>query len=193
MEATQRAYVEACQHIKFMASLYREQIDGGRYFLHDHQRSASSWALPCMQDLERRPGVSTVPADQYQYGFIMPTGPDTGRLAKKPTDFMSNSPEILRSLGRRCHAKAATFSVLGSTSKAMAKHPRELRRAMLRGLTHQLRVDGRLQPGCYGIQSQDDDCIREIYGPAQGYSGKYKDDLTGQVLKDSLVMEARKK
>ena len=64
---------------------------------------------------------------------------------------------------------------------------------MLRGLTNQLRVDGRLQPGCYGIQSQDDDCIREIYGPAQGYSGKYKDDLTGQVLKDSLVMEARKK
>ena len=116
-----------------------------------------------MQDLERRPSVSTVPADQYQYGF------------------MSNSPEILRSLGRRSHAKA------------IATHPRELRRAMLRGLTNQLRVDGRLQPGCYGVQSQDDDCIREMYGPAQGYSGKYKDDLTGQVLKDSLVMEARKK
>ena len=35
--------------------------------------------------------------------------------------------------------------------------------------------------------------MREIYGPAQGYSGKFKDDLTGQVLKDNLVVEARKK
>ena len=79
-----------------MASLYREQIDGGRYFLHDHQLYASSWALPCMQDLERRQGVSTVPVDQYQYGFTVPTGPDTGRPAKKPIGFMSNSFEILQ-------------------------------------------------------------------------------------------------
>ena len=30
-------------------------------------------------------------------------------------------------------------------------------------------------------------------GPAQGYSGKFKDDLSGQVLKDELVNEARAK
>ena len=64
---------------------------------------------------------------------------------------------------------------------------------MLHGLAAQLRADGRLQPGCYGIQAVDDDRVREIYGPAQGYSGKFKDDLTGQVLKDDLVAEARKK
>ncbi len=32
-----------------------------------------------------------------------------------------------------------------------------------------------------------------LYGPEQGYSGKYKDNLTGQVLKDELVMAARMK
>ena len=32
-----------------------------------------------------------------------------------------------------------------------------------------------------------------LYGPAQGYSGKYKDDLTGQTLRDDLVLEARVK
>ena len=64
---------------------------------------------------------------------------------------------------------------------------------MLHGLTAQLRVDGRLQPGCFGIQAVDEDCVRESYGPSQGYNGKFKDDLTGQVLKDNLVVEARKK
>ena len=29
-------------------------------------------------------------------------------------------------------------------------------------------------------------------GPAEGYSGLYRDDLTGQVLKDSLVIQARR-
>ena len=28
-------------------------------------------------------------------------------------------------------------------------------------------------------------------GPAQGYSGRFRDDLTGQVLKDELVHKAR--
>ena len=51
VEARQRAYIEACQHIKFVASLYREQLDGGRYFLHEHPQFASSWQLPCMKEL----------------------------------------------------------------------------------------------------------------------------------------------
>ena len=50
-----------------------------------------------------------------------------------------------------------------------------------------------MKDGCYGIQVADDDLevLKETYGPAQGYSGRYKDDLTGQVLKDSLVAKAR--
>ena len=31
VEATQRAFAEACRHIKFVSSLYQEQLDGGRY------------------------------------------------------------------------------------------------------------------------------------------------------------------
>ena len=47
--------------------------------------------------------------------------------------------------------------------------------------------------GCFGIQVPDDDAevLKAMYGPEQGYSGKYKDDLTGQVLRDDLVKEAR--
>ena len=35
--------------------------------------------------------------------------------------------------------------------------------------------------------------MSNMMGPAQGYSGKFKDDLSGQVLKDTLVEEARAK
>ena len=54
-------------------------------------------------------------------------------------------------------------------------------------------ADGRLQPVHYGMQAVDEDCVWEICGAAQGYSGKHKDNLSGQVLKDSLVVEACKK
>ena len=73
---------------------------------------------------------------------------------------------------------------------------------MLRGITAQLRADRRLIEGCYGIQVKgtppvgepaDEDVAAEgqLFGPAQGYSGKYKDDLTGQPLRDDLVKAAR--
>ena len=34
---------------------------------------------------------------------------------------------------------------------------------------------------------------KHVYGPAQGYSGRYRDDLTGQPLRDDLVKAARAK
>ena len=66
---------------------------------------------------------------------------------------------------------------------------------MLRGITKQCRDDSLLKDGCFGMQVRDDDANIEadIRGPAQGYSGKYKDDLTGQVLNDAMVQEARAK
>ena len=92
----------------------------------------------------------------------------------------------------------------GGIAKDKAKYPRELCRSVLRGLTSQLRADKRLIAGCYGIQAkvdsesestEDVDEVAEkfLYGPAQGYSGKYKDDLTGQPLRDDLVRSARAK
>ena len=66
---------------------------------------------------------------------------------------------------------------------------------MLRGITRQGRDDSILKDGCFGLQVKDDDAEVEaaIRGPAQGYSGRYKDDLTGQVLNDQMVAEARAK
>ena len=52
---------------------------------------------------------------------------------------------------------------------------------MLKGVSNQVRADGVLKPGCCGIQFADDEheALKTMYGPEQGFSGKYKDDLTG--------------
>ena len=53
--------------------------------------------------------------------------------------------------------------------------------------------DHMLKPGCYGVQAADKDAEAILHGqgPAQGFNGRCRDDLTGQVLKDSLAIEAR--
>ena len=65
---------------------------------------------------------------------------------------------------------------------------------MLKGISQQLHEDGLMKQGCFGIQVADDDAkmLQDLYSPERGYSGKYKDDLTGQPLRDDLVKAARK-
>ena len=74
-------------------------------------------------------------------------------------------------------------------------YPRGLCRAIIKGTVEQLRLDHLLKDCCYGIQVADDDVAVEasLMGLEQGYFGKSRDDLTGQLLKDSLVDEARAK
>jgi len=52
-----------------------------------------------------------------------------------------------------------------------------------------------MKRGEFGLHAVDDELEikTELRGPAQGYSGKYVDDMSKQVLKDSLVQEARAK
>ena len=47
--AMQRAFKDASAHIEFVPELYREQMAGQRYFLHEHPRDASSSDLACME------------------------------------------------------------------------------------------------------------------------------------------------
>ena len=81
----------------------------------------------------------------------------------------------------------------GKVPRDAAIYPRPLCRAVLKGISDQLNSDGKLRPGCFGIQAEDDENTlkKDAYGPAEGYSGKYKDATTGQTLRDDLVAAAR--
>ena len=46
----------AKKHIRFCVELYKMQIEGGRYFLHEHPRRATSWQMPEIVRLAATPG-----------------------------------------------------------------------------------------------------------------------------------------
>ena len=61
--------------------------------------------------------------------------------------------------------------------------------SLFRGIRNQTKTDNILKSGCFGVQAPGDDAEidRQMRGPDQGYSGKYRDDLTGQPLKDLWI------
>ena len=143
-------------------------------------------------------GVGLSHGDQCQYGAGAQRGAEKGRPILKPTGFLSNSIKVLEGLSRRCegrngycfrptHAGESVrhASCTGIRATDAARYPRPLRRAMLKGVAAQLREDDLLKAGCCGIQVPDDDAevMRNMVGPAQGHSGNFRDDLSGQVLK----------
>ncbi len=204
VEGMHRAKVEATVHMQFMISLYYEQIEDGHYFLHEHPRYAASWYLEEMQVLMQVPGVKMAHADQCQYGCEAQRGQHKGAPICKPTGFLSNGPKIREALSKRCTGANGRCSrpkggrhllCSGAHARDAAKYSRELCRAILKGVTAQLRNDALLKDGCFGIQVPDDEeeIENNLRGPEQGYSGRYRDDISGQILKDSVVQAARAK
>ena len=197
-----RARERSAKHIGFMVTVYSEQMDGGRYFLHEHPLNATSWHLDCMEKLMSADGVERVHGDQCQFGATAARGPRRGGPVKKPTGFLSNSPAIRRALSLRCTGSDGTCSrpgggrhvtAEGVVAKDAARYPRSLCRAMLRGVAEQLKEDSLVKSGCFGVQVPDDDTKveNELKNQSQGYSGRFRDDLSGQLLKDDLVHKAR--
>ena len=101
-EICRRERVKARLHLDFVMELYKEQVAGGRFFLHEHPDSAGSWEEACCKEVLELPDVSRVVADQCQYDNRVTFGLQKGMPVKKPTGFMSNAPELLEKLRARC-------------------------------------------------------------------------------------------
>ncbi len=199
-----RAEIEAKLHLDFVVSLYHDQLDGGRYFVHEHPYWATSWAEAKIKELMDTPGVRRIRTDQCQFGQEIKSGKYKGQPINKPTGFMTNSECIAAAMSKTCQGRGGQCSRPGGGAHALcsgihaqraAVYPPGLCRALIKGIMNQLKSDNFLIEGCYGIQVPTDDAevLQEMYGPAQGYSGRFRDDLTGQVLKDELVRAARAK
>ena len=118
----------ALVHLQFCAAMYREQMRGGRYFLHEHPDSASSWTdEQCIKNMHEIKGVATVVTDQYKFGQQS----REGNLVKKSTRWMSNCPDILQAFDRRCTGRGGVCSKThthhqqcnGRTAKEAAIYP----------------------------------------------------------------------
>jgi hypothetical protein len=190
-------------HMEFVTELYREQVLGGRYFLHEHPLCATSWALDCVRETMAMPGVDSEWGDQCQYGQEA----GTGSPVKKPTRWMSNSPAILAKLRAKCHGKRGNCSrpgggqhssCIGRTARTAAIYPLKLCKAILQGCHAQLREDGRILVGHVGIGPRECDSwcdakleakVEKLWKVQIHKEGpeEYKDSVTGQPLIPSLV------
>ena len=56
----------ALVHLSFCVDLYREQARNGRYFVHEHLASATSWQSDVMESSSREPWMIKATADQCQ-------------------------------------------------------------------------------------------------------------------------------
>ena len=145
-------------HLAFCCRLYAQQVERGCYFLHEHPDGATSWVEPCIQKVLRLRGVARTSGDQCQLGQET----DDGRPVRKRTGFMSNSPEILRQLERRCTGTSGMCSrpaggahahCRGKIARRAAIYANERCEAILTGAQRQMRLDGYAREGEVGANT----------------------------------------
>ena len=137
-----KSLVEAKTHLEFSAEIYQMQIDEGRYFLHEHPTTASSWRYDCMQRLIVNPYVGSIVFHMCQYGMMQKDDDGIEKHVKKPTRWLSNSPYVLNELDKRCEGLHDHVQLLGGKAKAAQVYPVMLCAAILQGLKKQLQCDG---------------------------------------------------
>ena len=122
-------------HLNFMASLYRRQINRGKYFLHEHPAGAQSWKEPQITSLLNDPSVHTVVAHQCMFGLTTPGRPGEGRKpAMKPTRFMTNSVFMSLRLHKKCDKSHEHQALTGGRCADAAFYPLPLVVAILEGM-----------------------------------------------------------
>ena len=104
-EIVEARFRHARRHLEFAAKFYKLQVQGGRYLLHEHPESASSWRERSINEVLETEGVMKVIGDQCRYG-LRPRDEQGEGAAKEPTGFMKNPPCVAVQLKRSCPNRA---------------------------------------------------------------------------------------
>ena len=188
-ERQARQMTEARLLLGFALSVYTWQVRRGRYFLHEHPASASSWKLEEVQAVRCLDGVTTMTCDACMFGMRAVDADGVERPVKKPTRWMSNAPRLLCSLGFRCDGKHAHTRLLGGRAGAAAVYPPEMVVAIVRGLQAQREEDartGRTEAPLSAALTQ----AMSLENPA--WSDKVvRDEYTGEPLSHELVRRGK--
>ena len=171
------------KHMEFATMLYREQAKAGRYYLHEHPASASSWHEPSILELQQDFGGMVAIAHMCQFGMMSEDMYGEG-LVKKPTKFLTNAPELLKWLERKCGGDHRHVTLIGGRAKACEVYPTVLCEAIVQGLRDQLLHDGRLmEDGTLNVAHHDED--------KRVRWDEYVDDISGKPLRTDLIKKAR--
>ena len=164
-------------HLRFCCRIYREQIKGGRYFVHEHPQTAASWAVPCMRKMVEMPEVHVVNAHMCAFGMKSKDERGEG-FAKKPTKFLTNSGEMARALNRQCPGDHRHVHLMAGRARAAAIYPKELCVTVCKATMRQATVDaGNL--ACMKCVDKGDGDVMNVEFEEERWE-KYWDDLTGK-------------
>ena len=189
--------------------LYQIQWSEGRYFVHEHPESASSWQEQCVNEMLRKQGVIRVTGDQCRYGLTSHDGMRTGP-ARKSTGFMTNSACIAKRLSLRCpnhggHKVHDHVILINGRAKKAEVYTDALCRAICKGLVEQLDADRKGQFMIAEVSMKDHEQGRELVKEAKELKQKYRtveeedngnleqawDDVIGAELDPKEVKKAR--
>ena len=135
-EKKEKLLKNAVMHVRFCCEIYKLQVAEGRYFLHEHPQTASSWKLKCVQEVEKLEGVMTMVAHMCQYGMTSKDDQGFGPVLK-PTKFMGNSECIMKRLQKRCDRKHRHVQLVNGRAKKAQEYPKDLCIQVCKGLKEQ--------------------------------------------------------
>ena len=133
-DEVQRRVDEGMKHIKFVVKLYKSQMRRGKWFLHEHPRSALSWKTKPILDILKEAGVMTTVSHQCMFGLHTPGPNGTPMLAKKPTRWMTNSASMIEALTVKCDKTHIHRHLMGGRAAAAAFYPPKLLKAIVLGM-----------------------------------------------------------
>ena len=150
-------------HIQFCITLYEIQRRAGRYYLHEHPRTATSWGLKGIQRFKQYADTQFIHCNMCQFGMVTTHKGQTG-LVEKATTFMTNSDEVAVRLNRRCSKTHKTehlhLPIWGKRARDAQVYPKELCKAVTEGVWAQRRADDAqlcgMDLGVLGIDDSDD-------------------------------------
>ena len=204
-EVVQERLLRARSHLEFCTKLYALQIHHGRYFLHEHPQSATSWREECVQKILGEEGVTYANADGCQYGLASQDGKGRG-AARKAAGFMTNAPYVALQLKKRCPNRTGKnyhrhVILEGGRTKPAQVYPEGLCKAICIGLIQQISMDqkGQLmlaqlagtEKEATDIRQQLQDDLKIVEYDNDGEMQQAWDDVSGAELNPGIVKTAR--
>ena len=123
-EEWEQGFQRAVEHIKFVFELYDMQVRGGRYFLHEHPATATSWKLPeVVEFCARYPHLYAVTSAMCQFGLTTIGGDGAEQPALKLTRWLTNSPFLAATLEKKCPRDHEHTPLLNNRAKAAQVYP----------------------------------------------------------------------
>ena len=140
----QKKLDDAEVHIKFCLTLYEIQRRAGRYYLHEHPRSATSWKLRSMGRFKHYADTIYIDSNMCRFGMVTNHKGEKG-LVQKATTFMTNSFEVAGRLDRQCSVEHREqykhLAIWGERAREAQVYPPALCRAVAEGVKAQKMVD----------------------------------------------------